>query len=453
MYSTFCPPSHSRPPSRRFAAITPFRTPLLSALLLAAVILLAGGASAQAPLVPWAVVHHHESKAPIFTVAPDDYAPVLWGRSTVSAPIPGSAATGGPLVPRTISSPSSNFLSPASGWTAIGPNTVLTIGNSHDSGQVTGIAVDPTDVSTFYIAASGGGVWKTTNGGASYVPQTDFLGDTAMGSIAVAPSDRNTIYAGTGEANGSVSSGYGIGLLKSKDGGVTWSAIPGPIDPSTGHGVFYRVAISKIVVAPKDPNTVYLTTALVTTNGLGPVYVGNTLVGNFGVWKTTDGGTNWTNTTAVATKPLDDTNSYTDLVMDPTNPQTLYAAIGATYSNSSDANGVYKTTDGGMTWTKQGGGLPTTQVGRISLALAASSPLILYASIAVDGYGSPAGSLLGLYKTANGGTNWAKMTNAPNYLGNQGYYGNTIVVSPTNANARKPVTENPASTLLSLSLA
>jgi len=413
-----------RPPS-------PASAPALAAALAlgaAAIILLGGAAAAQAPLIPQAVVHRHQIAPP---VAPGDAAPILSGASTVSAPIAGSAAMRGPLVPRTARSPQPAFsplgLSPAlvasGGWTFAGPDGILgnngAIGGASQtaSGRVTGIASDPTDVNTFYVAAAGGGVWKTTNGGTSYVPLTDFLGDTAMGSIAVAPSDHNTVYAGTGEASFSGDSKYGIGLLKSTNGGATWSVIPGP------GNAFYQHSISKIVVDPTTASTVYLTIT----------YAVNGFKGNSGVWKSTDGGLNWTNTTAAA--GLDSSNPYTDLVINPADPQTLYASVG--YIFGAGTNGVYKTTDCGATWAALGGGLPTARVGRISLALAASAPQTLYASIAqivgsVDN--NPAdGSLLGLYKTTDGGATWVK-TAAPDYLGFQGWYDNAIVVSPTNAN-------------------
>ena len=272
-----------------------------------------------------------------------------------------------------------------------------------------------------------GGVWKTTDGGGSYVPLTDYLGDTAMGSVAVAKSQPSVIYAGTGEANNSGDSKYGIGLLKSTDGGATWSVIPGPPDHS-GLGAFVRRAISRIVVDPTDANTVYLTVTDFAANGLG---------GNTGVWKTADGGSTWTNTTAAA--GLDSFQPYSDLVIDPTvdpaahHPLTLYTAIGD-YGGST-ANGIYKTTDGGTTWTQLTTGLPTTNAGRIALALAPSSPQTLYASISDDGStGGNFGALVGLYKTTDGGATWAQISGVPNYLGGQGWYDNVVVVSPTNPN-------------------
>lgn len=405
--------------------------PLLPASALAlgaaAVSLLAGAAAAQEPVIPQAIIHRHQAVTP---VAPDNDTPILSGISAVSTPFPGSVATRGPLVPRTALSDAPTLSdapafespfalsAPAGGWTFFGPDGVLNnngaIGAAGQaaSGRIAGIATDPTDINTFYIASAGGGVWKTTNGGLSYVPLTDFYGDTAMGSIAVAPTDRNTIYAGTGEGNFSGDSKYGIGLLKSTNGGATWSLIPGP------GNVFYRRNISKIVVDPTSASTVYLTIA----------YGSNGFLGSSGVWKSTDGGVNWANTTALS--GLDSTYPYTDLVIDPTNPQTLYTAAG--YVFGTGTNGIYKTTNGGATWTALRIGLPASSAtGRISLALAASAPQTLYASIAQT-IGNGAG-LLGLYKTTDGGATWTKKT-APNYLGGQGWYDNAVVISPTDSN-------------------
>jgi len=357
----------------------------------------------------------------------------LSGTSVVSAPVFGSATTYGPLVPRTRLNAVNAPAGSAPAWTFIGPAGILNAGGAIGaafqtvSGRVADMAVDPGASNTFYVAAAGGGVWKTIDGGVSYVPLTDYLGDTAMGSVAVAKSQPSVIYAGTGEANNSGDSKYGIGLLKSTNGGATWSVIPGPPD-SSGLGAFVRRAISRIVVDPTDAGTVYLTVADFAANGVG---------GNTGVWKTTDGGSTWTNTTAAV--GLDSFQPYSDLVIDPTvdpvahHPLTLYTAIG-NYGGST-ANGIYKTTDGGTTWTQLTTGLPTTNAGRIALALAPSAPQTLYTSISDTGKtGGNFGALVGLYKTTDGGANWAQLSGVPNYLGGQGWYDNAVVVSPTDAN-------------------
>ncbi len=362
--------------------------PIAAAALGAAALgLLAGGAAAQ-PLVPFSSptqVHHHSLQGRPNAGAATQ---VKSGPSLMSAPRLGRSSSA-PLVPGWASGPALSslyaphsllsaaaFLSP---WSPTGPAPVSNAFGAFGanpqavSGREAAIAVDPTDSNTFYVAAAGGGVWKTTDGGSSYTALTDFLGDTAMGSIAVAPGDRNTLYAGTGEANFSGDCKYGIGLLKSTDGGTSWSVIPGP------GNAFVRNAISKIVVDPTNAKTVYLTTAQVVNGVFGP----------WGVWKTTDGGASWVNTSTSASAiaaGMTTTDSYTSLAIDPSSPQTLYVAIGNPYGPPDasglnlpePANGVYKTTDGGATYTKLAGGLPDPSagvtVGRISIAIAPSSP-------------------------------------------------------------------------------
>ncbi len=395
-----------------------FSSHTCAALGAAALGLLAGASSASTPLVPRPLLHRHR---PLVETAQPAAAEVRSGVSDVSAARSGRLGDGGPLVPRAAVSASA---APAPiAWTAIGPapldNDSGTVGGNPEpgSGRIAALAADPKDPNTFYVGAAGGGVWKTTNGGASFVALTDFLGDTAIGSIAVAPSNAQVLYAGTGEADFSGDCKYGIGLLRSLDGGASWSVIPGP------QGAFVRRAISKIVVDPTNPSVVYIATASAV----------NALRGNHGVWKSTDGGRTWTNTTAGITT----TNNYTALVIDPKRPQTLYTAISRNAFTA--IKGVYKTVNGGLTWTKLTGGLPQSGVdpiGYTSLAISPSNPGVLYASITNDGALDPnaSDSLYGLYKTTNGGAAWTQLTAAPNYLGFQGSYDNALAVSPTDPN-------------------
>src|SRR5262249_47847533 len=136
-------------------------------------------------------------------------------------------------------------------WTQLGPEPIGS-GAGADSGRITGIAVNPTNANNIYIAAAGGGVWKTTNGGTSWTALTDLQTTTAMGAIAIAPSNPKIISAGTGESNMSLDSQYGRGVLKSTDGGSSWTLL--------GNSVFNRVSISKIVVDPTNANIVYVAT-------------------------------------------------------------------------------------------------------------------------------------------------------------------------------------------------
>jgi hypothetical protein len=162
-------------------------------------------------------------------------------------------------------------------WTAMGPGA---LGTAPVSGRASGIAAHPTDPNIIYLATAGGGVWKTANAGASWIPLTDSQPTLFMGAMAIAPSDSNVIYAGTGEATNSGLSFYGRGMLKSSDAGATWSLVGNLPD---------RRTISAVVVDPLDPDTVYAAVASGGVNGIG---------GNTGIWKSENGGATWINTTA-----------------------------------------------------------------------------------------------------------------------------------------------------------
>lgn len=312
-------------------------------------------------------------------------------------------------------------------WSSLGPEPIRfgeTPGSEDVAGRISALAAHPSDSNIIYAATAGGGVWKTIDGGTDWAPLTDNQASLFMGAIAVAQSDPNIVYAGTGDATNSEFSQYGRGLLKSIDGGASWTLLPG----NTGLNEFNRRTIAQIVVHPADPNTVY---AAVGDNGV------NGLTGNTGIWKSTDGGTTWTNTTQAA--GLTSEEVYSDLVMDPSAPDTLYAAIGS--AAGSNSNGVYKTVDGGATWNPAGDfplGATDANVGRIRIALAASSPGTLVASIANDSdVPSEAGdgSLYKLMKSEDSGITWNELPGVPNFLGDQGFYASSIFIAPNDPNA------------------
>src|SRR5216683_1764256 len=161
-------------------------------------------------------------------------------------------------------------------WVPKGPGPILNgaPGGDPSSGRIAALAADPTDPNTIYVAAAGGGVWKTTDAGTSWMPLTDAQPTLFMGAIALAPSDPNTIYAGTGEATNSGLSFYGRGVLKSTDAGASWTLL--------GNAQFDRKAMAQIVVSPTDPDTVYVAVGGGGVNGLS---------GGTGVWQSTNGGT------------------------------------------------------------------------------------------------------------------------------------------------------------------
>jgi photosystem II stability/assembly factor-like uncharacterized protein len=317
----------------------------------------------------------------------------------------------------------------ATSWTAIGPAPVLggqVSGSGPVSGRITGIAVKPTDPNTIYIAAAGGGVWKTTNGGTNWAPLTDNLTDSNgnpvplfMGAIAIDPLNPNIIYAGTGEANNSGDSYYGRGILKSTDGGSTWTLI-------NDGGSFERRTIAKIVVDPSNDNNVYVAVDGFAANGLS---------GNTGIYKSINGGTTWTNTTIAS--GLSSFDEYSDLVIDPHTPSTLFMAIGSYFGNT--PNGVYKSTNSGGSWSLISALPSGSGDGRIALALTPDSST-LYVSIAEPLNGSSiGGQLFKLEKYATvSGTVTDLTSTTPNYMGangfGQGWYDTTLAVDPQNAN-------------------
>ncbi|MBX9857537.1 MAG: hypothetical protein K2Y26_18550 [Gemmatimonadaceae bacterium] len=257
---------------------------------------------------------------------------------------------------------------------------------------------------TMYVAVATGGIWKTTNGGLNWSPVSDAIGVGSIGAVAAAPSDGNVVWVGSGESNNMRSSSWGIGVFKSTDGGRTWSK---PMLPGTQH-------IGRIVIDPRDPNVVY-----VAANG--PLWGPG---GERGLFKTTDGGKTWTNT-----KSLSETAGFTEVVIDPANPDVLYAAsqqrerraYGFLPAGAEAA--VWKTTDGAKTWTKLGSGLPTGELGRIGLSVCRSRPNTVYALIHAKG------SANGLYRSDDAGSSWRQVNNSN---GTAWFYGQ-VRCDPTDA--------------------
>lgn len=288
-------------------------------------------------------------------------------------------------------------------WMPLGPAPILNAQASRTtadaSGRVDSIAVS---AHAIYLGSAGGGVWESQNNGQSWTPLTDNQPSLSIGAVAVAPSQPSTIYAGTGELHFSSDSYYGHGILKSTDGGTNWSVV--------GAKTFEGDNISQVWVDPKNADTV--------------------LVSSYqGVFKSTDGGQTWTSV-------LNRQHSSYGLVSDAQNSQVLYASVSTV--------GIFKSTDMGSTWTQLTGGLPSSSVGTIALASDPSNSGTLYASIskdAVNGY-----ELYGIYKTTDGGVSWTKSLNVPPFFDEnyaygqapgttgQGEYDNVIAVDPTNPN-------------------
>lgn len=240
-------------------------------------------------------------------------------------------------------------------WRSIGP--VL------QGGRLVDIEVAPDEPYTFYVAYASGGLWRTENNGVTFKPIFDDQPTMIMGDVALDPNHPSTIWVGTGENNSSRSSYGGAGCFKSTDRGETWEY--------AGLGESDR--IGRIVVHPDDSQTVYVAC-------LGKLYSKG---GQRGVYRTSDGGAHWACVLAG-----DDTTGFVDLLMHPSNPDILFAASWErlrtpwNMQEGGPGSGIWKSMDGGNTWTRLEGGLPKgQQVGRIGLTQCQSQPDVLYASI------------------------------------------------------------------------
>ncbi|HEX8805388.1 MAG TPA: hypothetical protein VF741_00510, partial [Candidatus Aquilonibacter sp.] len=274
---------------------------------------------------------------------------------------------------------------------------------------VTGVPGEPNH---YYFGAVDGGVWESTNAGRTWDPIFDNQDIGSIGAIAIAPSDHRTLYVGTGEADMRSNIAYGDGMYKSSDGGKTWSHI----------GLEDTRQIGAVVVNPKDANVVYVA-------ALGHAYGPNP---ERGVFKTTDGGKTWSK---VLFK--DNDTGAISLAIDPQNPDTLYAALWQTRRppwntyppSNGPGSGVYKTTDGGAHWTQLTNGLPP-KFGRVGLAVAPSNPSRVYAQ--VDTATDVARG--GVYRSDDGGATWTHMDGgvAQLRIWQRGWYFSGITVDPKN---------------------
>lgn len=279
------------------------------------------------------------------------------------------------------------------------------IGPAVTSGRISDFAVNPRNHNEYYVASSSGGVWKTTNRGTTYTPVFDGEGSYSIGCVSLDPSNPNVVWVGTGENNNQRSVAYGDGVYRSIDGGKSWKNM----------GLKNSEHIASIIVDPSDPNIIWV-------GAYGPVWKES---GERGVYKSTDGGATWKNVKAVS-----DFTGCNDLLMDPRDPNVLYAAFHQrmrkvyTYIGGGPESAVYKTTDGGATWTKLEGGLPGGDLGRIGIALAPSNPDIVYAVVeAPEGKG-------GIYSSSDRGASWEKKSGT--YT--SGNYYNEVVCDPLNPN-------------------
>jgi len=232
-----------------------------------------------------------------------------------------------------------------------------------------------------YAAAASGGVWKSVNAGTTWEPVFDKQTTASIGDIALAPSNPEIVWVGTGEANNQRSSSWGDGVYKSENGGKTW----------TNMGLKTSQHIGRIVVNPTNPNIVYVA-------AVGPLWTDG---GERGLYKTVDGGKTWK---AVLT--ISPHTGVTDVAMDPTDPNIMYAAAfqrqrkAYSFVGGGPESGIYKSIDAGETWTRVTEGLPTGDIGRIGLDISRSQPRTIYATMETK---TPE-----IYRSDDYGASWKK---------------------------------------------
>lgn len=296
------------------------------------------------------------------------------------------------------------------------------IGPAVMGGRVSSIALDPADPFTFYVGLGTGGIMKSTDNGSTFQPIFDHEAVAAIGDIAVAPSDPKTMYVGTGEANDRNTVSWGAGVYTSSDAGATWNRA----------GLEKTRAIARIVVHPTEPKTAWVCSP-------GDVWQ----PGERGIYKTMDGGKSWKKVYS-APAPFETRAGCGDLAIDPSDPNVLYATLyarlrrpwvftyGATASDGKDIGGVLKSTDGGATWTKLAGGLPT-MTGRIGLSVYAKNPKTVFALVQSDAGGTsdiddPYSKAGGVFRSDDAGATWTRQSK----LDPRPFYFSQIRVDPSN---------------------
>src|SRR6266481_3436359 len=332
--------------------------------------------------------------------------------ATVASPIasPSATATPSPVAP-----PLTDALFKNLKARSIGPAVM--------GGRVSDIAIDPRNPFIFYVGLGHGGVFKTNDNGVTFQPIFDKQPMLSIGALAVAPSNSDVVWVGTGEANDRNSSDFGDGVYRSTDGGQKWQNI----------GLKESRSIGRIVVDPKKPEVAYVA-------AMGNLWKDG---GERGLFKTTDAGKTW-KLILHASSPHDAHTGCGDVALDPANAQTVYAALyalqrtpwsfasGPSVTSGEDVGGIFKSTDGGGTWKKLGGGLPG-QTGRIGLAISASDPKVVMAVVqSYEGGFGPLDDLRsksgGVFRSEDGGETWTRMS----AMDPRPFYFSQIRIDPAN---------------------
>lgn len=274
-------------------------------------------------------------------------------------------------------------------------------------GRSTAVAGFPDDPDRWIMGTTGGGMWETTDNGVTWDPISDDAFGGSIGAVKVADADPNVIYVGMGSADPRGNTSHGEGMWKSMDKGRTWAFI----------GLPEAGQIGRIEVHPRDENLVYVA-------ALGHIFGKNP---ERGVYRSRDGGDTWEHVLA-----LNDSTGAVDLTMDVTNPRILYAGMWrgerkpwAMISGGAEG-GIYKSTDGGDTWTKLGGGLPEGVVGKVGVTVSPADPDRVWAIVEAEPDG-------GVYRSDDGGATWTR-TNSANNLRQRAWYYTHVQADPRDPN-------------------
>ena len=261
------------------------------------------------------------------------------------------------------------------------------LGPALTSGRIADIAIHPENENVWYVGVGSGGVWKTINSGTTWTPLFDGQSVYSIGCVTIDPTNPATVWVGTGENVGGRHVGFGDGIYVSYDEGKTWK----------NKGLTQSEHISKIIVHPSDPNVLWVAVQ-------GPLWSKG---GERGLYKSTDGGDSWKKTLGDA-----EWTGVTDLLIDPSNPDLLYAATWqrhrtvAAYMGGGPKSGIHRSRDGGETWEKLSNGIPKSNLGKIGLALSPFNSNIVYAAIELDRKKG------GVFISKNQGTSWTKQSDA-----------------------------------------
>ncbi len=306
-----------------------------------------------------------------------------------------------------------NDINTISSWSPLGPGNI--------GGRIRSILISPKNPNTILIGAVAGGVWKTTDGGAAWLPKTDNGNPIAIGCMA---NDKDTVYAGTGEGWGNVDAVYGGGIYKSTDFGDTWTLLDSTTSNNPLTAVYWNFRNVLKIAIDRKGNIYAVTKAFNYKDGVGKYY------GNGGLYKSSNGGATWRNISKGVT------NNFNGSDVIPINPDTI---LFATQDNGATVGGIFKTTNGGGTWVQSTNGLPSSNYGRISFAQNPQNPNSIFAAFELT---NTSKGLSEVVKSTDGGSNWTKLTNPQriastgnlSYFGTQGWYNNVITIDPFDSN-------------------